>query len=183
MDRAHGEIGRWGTKLRRLRIDHIEIDNLDLDGLSDPSYMELKIIMLRPSRQRLDNLSFSSSTDLNQTSVRNLALSIAKHTLPALRVIVIGPCWFWVEKREGDSVPAPTLWDWGSARQDAAQSLEIFEHLSPLDWSFLTNTKILRHDERDHVEWNKGGFWPHLPIDPSWEMKRMWNFMTILPEV
>lgn len=174
--------GRWGTKLQRLRIDHIEIDDLNVDDLSDPCHIKLKILMLQPCKMRHDPDRPSPSTESCESSRMKLASAIAAQALPTLRVIVIGPRWFWLERRDSVGGPASKVWEWPHAQEDAVQSIEMSKHLSDLDRTFLANVTIPWYAERHHVEWKYSPWGASRPEWPDEEMMNSWNVMTLLPD-
>jgi hypothetical protein len=180
---APAAVGRWGFKLQRVRIDHIEVDSLDLDGLSGEYHLELRVLMLCPSSTRRDDIGKTSSLAQDREfSYEKLAADIADHALPALRVIVIGPYWFWLEHYTSGELLLRKVWNWDNARKDTKQGREMFAILNDSDWRFLTDTRVPRYGERDHMEWNMSGFNKNLPAIPSTEMINTWNYMTALPE-
>ena len=174
--------GRWGTKLQRLRIDHIDIDDLTVDCLSDPCHTKLKILMLQPCKMRHNPNGPLLSTESCEFSRMKLASAIAVQALPALRVIVIGASWFWLERRDSVNGPASKVWEWSYAQEDAVQSIEMSKHLSTLDRTFLANMTIPWYAERHHYEWKYSHFRARKPDRPDEEMINTWNVMTLLPD-
>ena len=81
--------GRWGNEIRRIRIDHIHISDLDVSVISEPFYSHLKILMLQPAPRGTRNNSLPGCEVIDETVCVELAKRIITHAASSLRVIVI----------------------------------------------------------------------------------------------
>ena len=148
--------GRWGTNIKRIRIDHIDLSRLwDISIISEPFYSHLKILMLQQVLRQSWHKSFRGSERVKEKVSTRLAKRIVTAGAPSLRVVVIANYWYWVardlegSKRDGD------LWTWADARSDLTQNKLMSSTLDDLDKNFLEPSEVPFWHERDSKEWHR----------------------------
>ena len=171
--------GRWGAKLRRLRIDHIDLRHLKIDALHWSYYTQLKVLMLQPCPGGQKSLT----SGVNKEHVRAIAHDIAGLGLASLRIVMVSRWKFWLDNRfvPPGSPKRKRLWFLDDARRDVEQAELIAREVDERDWAFLEDFSIPAYLERDHLEWNRTGF-SHNPTMPDVEMFNNWNVLRLLPE-
>ena len=200
--------GRWGSELRRIRIDDIHCPYLNVSVLSEPFYSHLKILMLRPAprgayKPNENNPNRPSSCEPVGETIRDkLTKPIIARGAPSLRVIVIRANWYWVSRdtaaasgssheheheHEHDAAANNgKIWTWGDARCDPTQNEIMSSTLDEADLDFLERSSeaVPFWDERDTMELNRNLVpltQPPQPRQPSVEMFDRWNYLTMLP--
>ena len=123
----------WGSKLKRLRVMHIDLHKLELDCLASPDMANLRILML-------DSLPQDSSSDSAQqrfpapetTPEGCTAVAIASESLSCLRVLVIGVYHFWIHLAS-----TPVVMYLADAQKHPDHCTEVESWLTVDDRSFL----------------------------------------------
>jgi hypothetical protein len=181
------ENGRWGNEIKRIRIDHISILDLDISVLSEPFYSCLKVLMLQPAPRGTCNKDLPGCKTIDEAACAELAQRIIEGGASSLRVIVITSCWFWVSRDNTGSEhgrPASTgLWKWADAKGDSTQNRVMASIIDKLDLEFLECSTVPFWHERDSMEWhrNLASRKRTNPYSPSIEMLNQWNYLTMLP--
>jgi len=164
---------RWGSALRRLRIDDLDWLDLDLSALSHDTCKRIKILML--GAQHMAQSAKEPFRDDHATREWQLANAVSSYA-PALRVIVIGSHWYWLDRHNVAGSPLIRIWLFQQAQEDQEQRAKMIEALSDRDWSFLTDESVPRFNEYPNMEWR--GPWS---AEPGHEMFSMWNYIVLLP--
>ena len=175
--------GRWGNEIRRIRIDHVHISDLEVSVVSKPFYSHLKILMLQPAPRGPHINSILGCEAIDETICIELAKRIITHGSSSLRVIVISNHWYWISRDVAGSELDSLLWTWADAKGDSTQTELMSSILDQADLDFLEPSTVPFWHERDSMEWhrNLASRARTLPYNPSTEMLNQWNYLTMLP--
>jgi hypothetical protein len=167
--------GMWGNKLQRLRIDHTDCTDINMDEISQDDFTNVRVLMFHA--QLTKNGPVELPPYQESSPEWRLANEISAHT-PPLRVLVVGPHWFWLERNGAAGPPVRKIWPFQCAQGDYQQGAEIEKSLPNRDWSFLMDSRVPRYDEQPHKEWRRAS-----PAEPSCWVFSLWNYIGLLPEV
>lgn len=178
---SYPESGRWGNEIQRIRIDHLDISDLEVSVIAEPFYSHLKILMLQPGPRGVCSNSLPGCEAIDETVCVKLAKRIITHGASSLRVIVIATHWYWVSKDRVGSEHDGVLWTWADAKGDSTQNELMSSILSEVDLDFLERSTVPFWHERDSREWHRNVSSKTHPHEPSIEMLNQWNYLTLLP--
>ena len=133
---------RWGSEMRHLRVDQIQIDRLRIDKIDhDPDDLQhLKVLVLRPMAHQARDPVYGPGyraypypcepfgpdlpADLNSLRESEIAQAIAAQDLPSLRIIIVGRYKYWVQVKQ-HSQGLRRVWFLRRALEDSIQEAEI----------------------------------------------------------
>ncbi|MCJ1400983.1 hypothetical protein MMC11_004194 [Xylographa trunciseda] len=172
-------LDRWGHELQRLRIDHVNIEELNIEEIGClPSKNSLRILMLSPRSFGSKIIGVEEPACLESFPEGRFALAISQFWFPALRVLVLNGYRFWLElpDRETQSSAVVKVWHFITAQFDTIQSVEIQKWITPRDRKFLSDM-YPSGDGNDH-----SSEWEQMDMnEPTLEAFRIRNFMVMLP--
>jgi len=178
---THGDSGRWGNEIKRIRIDHVDLSDLKVSVISEPSYSHLKILMLQAAPRGMCDNSLPGCEAIDETVCLELAKRIITRGASSLRVIVIASHWYWVSTGKAGSEHDGLLWTWADAKGDSTQEELMSSTLAEADLEFLERSTVPFWHERDSMEWHRNLSSKTHPHQPSVEMLNQWNYLTMLP--
>lgn len=106
---------RWGNKLRRLRIDVIDLEDREFMVLKQPNYSNLGVIMLQPFCWKKTDIQLP---ELTAEQALERATDIMENTNSALKVVIIQSHWFYVYL---DSTNTRAVCPWHDAALNSVQ--------------------------------------------------------------
>lgn len=151
---------KWGSSVRRMRIDQVNLDDLEVDRIDKVSdgLSNLHVLVLRPQPKQLYGPLSSSVTrslpyldepfgpelpdEVHMLKEGKIAEAIGAQYLPSLRIIAIGRYRFWVEQvpiSNADDCRGRKIWFLRRALQNAEQEAEILQTVNKEDWEFLSD--------------------------------------------
>ena len=151
---------KWGASVHRMRIDQINLADLEVNKIDDVSdgLQQLRVLILRPLAEQVhDGLSGRGirslpypyepfgpelPDDVAMLNEGKIAQAIGAQHLPALRIIAVGRYRFWVEHLpmyKANDIPRRKVWFLRRALQDAEQEAEILRLVNNEDWQFLSD--------------------------------------------
>ncbi|MCJ1384802.1 hypothetical protein MMC17_007920 [Xylographa soralifera] len=170
---------RWGHEVQRLRIDDINVEELDFEEIGClPSKSSLRILMLCPQSFGSNAVGLQEPACLESFSEGRFALAVSHFWFPSLRVLVLNGYRFWLELPDPATQCSAVVkvWHFLEAQFDAVQSVEIHKWITPRDRKFLSDV-YPSGDGIDH-----GSEWEQMDMNnPSLEAFRLRNFMVLLP--
>lgn len=173
---THGDIGRWGSRIERIRIDHVDISDLEVSVLSEPPYSRLNILMLQPAPRGSYDSILSGCKAIDESVCFELAKRVISQAAPSLRVVVIADHWYWAPRDSSGGA----LWTWADAMDDSSQYDLILSSLSKAELDFLHDSTVPYWHERNLFEWHRrlGKDVQKQRYEPSTEMFNQWNYLT-----
>ena len=113
---------------------------------------KLKVLMLRPKKAVLERAP-TATAGLDLSISRELASRIGKSAGRALRLLVIGPDCFWLERDSYAAAPRyGKAWPLAIARKDPFQAAEMATSLNDRDWAFLADERVPMIEDGPRVE-------------------------------
>ncbi|MCJ1383349.1 hypothetical protein MMC17_006462 [Xylographa soralifera] len=89
---------RWGSRIKRLRIEHVTLSQIELDRLSTLAWARLRVLML----DSLRTLPLTRSREQFQSMAvfpeSHMAMEAALKHVADLRVVVISAFQFWIHR-------------------------------------------------------------------------------------
>ena len=129
--------GSWCRRIRHIWLGDVFIEALEVDELrpANGTLDGLVVLIISPRMLQPEQSELMSETPLWYKDISSdMAKSIAAQRFPALRVIVIGECRFWIEIKEDRS----RIWPLAEAIQDTKQASDMTKYLTRMDWQFFT---------------------------------------------
>lgn len=170
----NGSYTKWGSSVRRMRIDQVNLHDLEvnrIDGMSD-GLQQLRILILRPLAEQVRDYLSSNSIrslpysyepfgpelpdDVDLLNEGKIAQAIGAQDLPALRIIAVGRYRFWLEKlpiSNANGSHRRKIWFLRHALQNAEQEAEILRVVNKEDWQFLSDRSdcLAQEAPQEHV--------------------------------
>ena len=163
---------RWGMKLRRLRLENMEVDGVVVDGIDHPSLEKLRVLIITPHGGTLVK---HYPEPLQDFAEGRLAREVARRASGSLRYLSIGKDTFWVGRGEQNE---PNK-EGNSSRDDTkvihyadatpTQRTEIQTWLSDEDRAFIDPLSRLNLPRHERVWLGEE--------EPDLEFVTGWNFM------
>ncbi|MCJ1397474.1 hypothetical protein MMC11_000667 [Xylographa trunciseda] len=131
-DPKEGGSRKWGSKIKRLRIEHFNLSEVKFDWLSAPEWAHLRVLILdswQTSPLTSSQMQYPTMSALPESAI---ATAFALKAIPNLRVVVVGAFQFWIHRAS-----TPVVMYLSEAQKHPAFRADVKSWLTARDRSFL----------------------------------------------
>ena len=130
------KLGRWGTNIRRMRIEDVPRSDSYFSDFANPSLDNLKVLVIALCS------AHRSEVESDLLVERPIAEQIAAQKFPNLRIITVRAARFWLQREKPTRLSLEKsivvkIWRLSEALSDPEQRLEINRCLDDDDWRFM----------------------------------------------
>ncbi|MCJ1430837.1 hypothetical protein MMC27_000187 [Xylographa pallens] len=122
----------WGSRIKRLRIEHLTLGQIKLDWLSSSAWAHLRVLMLNSLQASPLKSHLKQSRTMARFPESRLAMDVALKHVADLRVVVVGAFQFWIHRAS-----APVVMYFTEAQRHPDYRAEVESWLTARDRSFL----------------------------------------------